>query len=86
MEEIITTWRMASEGRPAMVTGVAAYWTRESGNRRDGQAAPVDMLAQKRAELVHLVGCTRPRSSRQGGSSVVQRPPAVAAPTPGRLP
>ena len=33
MEEIITTWKMDSEGRPAMVTGVAAYWTTRGGNR-----------------------------------------------------
>ena len=44
MEEIITTRRMASEGRPAMVTGVAVYWTTRGGDRAAGGVprAPLD--------------------------------------------
>ncbi len=40
VEEIITTRRMASKGRPAMVTGVAAYWSTEGGDRAVGHWLP----------------------------------------------
>ncbi len=62
VEEIITTRRMASEGRPAMVPRRDLHGGGKAATGGTGQAAPVDMLAQKRAELVLLQAISKAMS------------------------